>query len=165
MRLETAVRLKRLARIAVAACVVAAATCLAIEALLYEDFYATYATFADAERDGAVARGWFPAFVPRSATDITEAHNIDTNNQWVRFRAPPDALEAMAATLEVADASRLRPPRRHPPIHGTWPRVLTGTVPGTLGTYRTPRGIGGRFCVAVDRGASTAYVWDCPKEE
>lgn len=47
-----------------------------------------YETYAAAVRDGAVVRGWIPAFVPSSAYDIYEAHTQDTNAQRLRFRIP-----------------------------------------------------------------------------
>ena len=61
-------------------------SCLAVSFLLVlttaactaEQPRATYATYADAERDGAVRRGWIPPYVPRSATDIAEVHDAFT---------------------------------------------------------------------------------------
>ena len=45
----------------------------------------TYATYGDAIAAGAQRRGWLPSFVPATATDIREVHDIDTNTQWLRF--------------------------------------------------------------------------------
>jgi hypothetical protein len=38
----------------------------------------TYATYADAQPAGAIERGWVPAFVPSSARNIADSHNLDT---------------------------------------------------------------------------------------
>jgi hypothetical protein len=39
-----------------------------------ENVEARYATYAEAEDDSAVDRGWIPPFVPRSAVRIREFH-------------------------------------------------------------------------------------------
>jgi hypothetical protein len=44
----------------------------------YEDLNAAIA-------DGAVERGWIPDWLPPSAQDIKEKHDLDTNSQIVRF--------------------------------------------------------------------------------
>lgn len=38
------------------------------------------------ELSGAIEAGWLPAYFPRSATDIREGHNIDTNRVWASFK-------------------------------------------------------------------------------
>lgn len=67
-----------------------------------EQVEASYGTWAEAERAGAVERGWVPAFVPQSARDIRDSHNLDTNAQTLRFIAPPSDLKAMVAGLPSA---------------------------------------------------------------
>jgi len=59
----------------------------------------SYASRADAERAGAIERGWVPAFVPASAHDIRDIHNLDTNAQTLEFTARPSDLQAMVAGL------------------------------------------------------------------
>lgn len=44
-----------------------------------EHFESHYPTYADAQRDGAISRGWIPAWVPESALDIYDWHDLDTN--------------------------------------------------------------------------------------
>ena len=46
----------------------------------------TYATYADAERAGAIERGWLPAFVPRSARNLEETHDLDITELEDRLR-------------------------------------------------------------------------------
>jgi hypothetical protein len=61
------------------------------------DRYETYfATYADAKNAGALGRDkWLPEFLPVSAIEIREQHDIDTNALWVTFsfgdafHAPP----------------------------------------------------------------------------
>jgi hypothetical protein len=40
-----------------------------------------YSSSAEAERDGAISRGWIPSWISSSATQIAEVHNLDTNSQ------------------------------------------------------------------------------------
>jgi hypothetical protein len=68
----------------------------------------TYSTYADADRAGAVERGWVPAFVPTSARDITDSHNLDTNRQTLWFTIPPSHVGAMVARPHVVSAEDKR---------------------------------------------------------
>lgn len=62
----------------------------------------SYATWAEAARSGAIERGWVPAFVPHSARDIRDSHNLDTNAQTLQFTAGPSDVQAMVAGLRPA---------------------------------------------------------------
>ena len=64
----------------------------------------TYATYADAERGGAVERGWVPAFVPASARNLDETHGLDTSKQTLRFNIPPSDVGMMVAGLSLIPA-------------------------------------------------------------
>ena len=59
----------------------------------------TYPTWAEAQRAGAVARGWIPDFVPSSAREIRDTHDLDTNRQTLQFTAPPSDVPAMTMGL------------------------------------------------------------------
>jgi hypothetical protein len=125
----------------------------------------SYATYADAERAGAVGRGWVPAFVPRSATAIREAHDLDTNDQWLRFRLPDgDTLGAVGAVALPLNEARLST-GKPPAIVQPWLAELRDppliTARAGIRTYRHPdAGLGAR-CVALDLSAAEAYVWSC----
>jgi hypothetical protein len=70
--------------------------------------------------DGAVSRGWIPENFPAEAVAIHEAHDLDSNDSWVRFElAPARALE-FAATLR--DPYRADPERVdfHQPCEKDW---------------------------------------------
>jgi hypothetical protein len=51
-----------------------------------------YSTYAEAVKDGAVDRGWVPEFIPAYATEIYEAHDVDTNQVAVTFVAQNSAF-------------------------------------------------------------------------
>lgn len=128
---------------------------------------ATYATYADADHDKAAERGWIPRYLPRSATDIAEVHDLDLNTQRLRFRAPVADLRSMAAALRPVQTSELRNhDDRVPELKGYWPYELHA-----LGqkTDRDSTDLGLFFatdekraqCVAVEWKKSIAYAWSC----
>lgn len=59
----------------------------------------TYATWAAAKRAGAVERGWVPPFVPTSAWDIRDRHDLDTNKQKLTFSVPPEKVAPMLESI------------------------------------------------------------------
>ncbi len=44
-----------------------------------------YKTYAEAVSGGAMEGGWLPTFFPKSAREIYERHDLDTNEVWVHF--------------------------------------------------------------------------------
>lgn len=61
-----------------------------------------YATFTDARAAGAIERGWLPEFVPSSARDLRDVHDLDTNAQTLTFTVPPSDIPRMVETLQKA---------------------------------------------------------------
>ncbi|MGY0800151.1 hypothetical protein ACW7G0_14005 [Lysobacter sp. A286] len=45
----------------------------------------SYANMAEAIKHGAVDRGWIPKWIPASATNIREIHDLDTNESMMAF--------------------------------------------------------------------------------
>ena len=64
-----------------------------------------YPAWADVVKDNAAVRGWIPSFVPKSAMNIWEQHDLDTNVGVLRFFAPPTDLALMAASLHQVPGS------------------------------------------------------------
>lgn len=58
-----------------------------------------HATWAEAREAGAIRRGWIPAFVPSSARDIHDVHDLDSNAQTLTFSTPPSDVPQMLAGL------------------------------------------------------------------
>lgn len=42
---------------------------------------------------GLIEKGWAPKFIPKSATEIYEQHNLDTNMMIINFRYVPSEKE------------------------------------------------------------------------
>lgn len=118
-----------------------------------------------AERAGLVKQGWIPSFVPRTATDLAEVHDIDTNEQRLAFAAPVGDLEAMVEGMSTLSVESVRASQDDlPPLKGRrWPEILSrrnragDSLVGT-GLYRDEAS--GR-CVAIVWAAQTAYTWTC----
>ena len=131
----------------------------------YEKERAEYATYAEAERQGAVRRGWIPAYVPRSATDIAEAHDLDANTQRLRFRLPPSDLPALLAQLEpLPPGAPLPRALSAPALGGDWPLALTGharTRDAGISVYLARDASAAARCVAVAHARATVYAWSC----
>lgn len=73
-----------------------------------EQIKETYSTYADARRAGAVERDWIPTFVPSSARNIADSHNLDTNRQTLQFTVPPSGIGKMVAGLRSTSVNDQR---------------------------------------------------------
>ena len=66
-----------------------------------------FANYAEAKASGIMDRGWVPHWIPKSATDIHEQHDLDTN--WVKmtFNYALDDVDnlRLACQSEVAIAN------------------------------------------------------------
>ncbi|USA38258.1 YbbD family protein [Pelagerythrobacter marinus] len=60
-----------------------------------EQIEESYPTWAEAQRAGTIERGWVPSFVPTSARNISDSHNLDRNTQTLRFAVPPSDVSAI----------------------------------------------------------------------
>ena len=124
------------------------------------DMDASYSDYAEAVADGAVRRGWIPDFVPASATDIRESHNLDTNDAWSTFRFEPADKDKMVAVLtpiapEDAEFSWTR--RRL-----WWPEDLTRGERHSSEKYDFYKYLdhyGEAVFIAVDRQEARAWYW------
>lgn len=132
-----------------------------------EDVVSTFATYQDAEAASALERGWMPAFVPPSARDIREVHNIDTNRQWLRFTVDEVEAERIASTMQPVSPEEARRTRTRPPRwEGAWPEEQRGgRQPSALGQvsfHRDPTPGAGARCVAIEwTSPSQVYAWSC----
>jgi hypothetical protein len=92
----------------------------------YESFYPS---LAEADKDGAITRGWIPhEFLPRSSTSIHEVHYLSPSTEWCAFEFAPMDLQTLLTNLKPVDV----PPTRvsHVPSPGVswWPSVLVGNL-------------------------------------
>jgi hypothetical protein len=52
----------------------------------FENPSSRFSTYDELRASGLIERGWVPEFLPRSAKDIEESHDLDTNRGWVSFK-------------------------------------------------------------------------------
>ncbi len=64
---------------------------------------ASYASYAEAEADGFVQKGWIPDFVPETAGQIDEAHDLDTNQYCARIALGGYDIERLYADLAAEE--------------------------------------------------------------
>ena len=88
----------------------------------------SYASLADADRDGAITRGWIPGFLPESSRDIHEVHDLSPSTVWCAFQFDPRDDQKLRKNLKAAGA--IFPRQIHIPSAGvrSWPRVLKGDL-------------------------------------
>ncbi len=121
-----------------------------------------YDTLAEAQRAGAIERGWLPRGLPSGAHDIREAHDLDRHRQWGLFNFEPsddDALKGMLRSEEVAAAGLVcdMPARVE-----WWPALLRGSLDAAqvasagLKIYRARDS---DLIVAVNWGQRRLYYW------
>lgn len=128
-----------------------------------------YRTYDDMMADGAMIRGWVPTFVPPSASNFEERHNVDTNRSWLRFTVPKEDIADMEAALVKVECDALVL-SRYPggSWREAWPRELAqgGTIADRFTTYRfdytatmgdTTRPE--RDFVAIDHDTGTVWHW------
>jgi hypothetical protein len=71
----------------------------------------SYATWEDARRAGSIERGWLPAFVPSSAYEIRDTHDVDTNAQTLTFKVPATDVDTLVSRLPRVPTDRFNASR------------------------------------------------------
>ena len=103
-----------------------------------ERFTAYYPKYEDALKAGAIERGWIPEIIPKTATDIHEQHDLDTNEVWLRFDLPSadkDRLIAGMRRLTAREISNVR--ISHPSRTDWWFEDLVQQAPANDNALNT----------------------------
>jgi hypothetical protein len=88
-----------------------------------------YATLSDADKDGAITRGWIPDdMLPSDSHAIHEVHELSPSTEWCAFEFSPTNSEVLRKGLKGVD--ELPPSVKHVPSPGVswWPSMLTGNL-------------------------------------
>jgi hypothetical protein len=121
-----------------------------------------YDTLAEAQRAGAIERGWMPRGLPSGAHDIREAHDLDRHRQWGLFNFSAPDGDALKAILRPEELSVTGLVCDMPGRIEWWPVLLRGTLDpehvksAGLKIYRAREG---DLIVAVNWGQGRAYYW------
>ena len=60
-----------------------------------------FTDFKGLEKSGLIERGWVPSFIPQSAYDIHEQHDLDTNWVQMSFKFNPKDTSTMVNSCSV----------------------------------------------------------------
>lgn len=74
------------------------------------DFYIIYPSLSEAKDDKAIERGWIPNWIPEQATQIHEAHNLDTNIRAISLTLPE--AQTFVSMLNCRDTNQPMRPRK-----------------------------------------------------
>lgn len=102
------------------------------------------------------AQSWIPSILPASARNIKETHNLDTNEQWLRFTFLDSDASQLLKSCPVVEVAVEQLPRR--PLLSWWPSELqrsTKRIPSNFSIHQCSDG--GR--IAIPRGQSMAFYW------
>lgn len=104
----------------------------------------TYNNVDDAAKAGAIERGWIPAWLPKTAVDLHEKHNLDSNTGILRF------------SLNISD---LKIPSDCQETTGPLPATLSADWwPADLHQTHTVFRCAGGY-IAVDEKNGHVYLW------
>ena len=88
-----------------------------------------YASLSDADKDGAITRGWIPDdLLPGHSRAIHEVHEISPSTEWCAFEFPPTDSESLRKNLKRVDALPPSVRRVSSPGVSWWPAVLKGNL-------------------------------------
>ena len=159
-------------RLAITWIVILAITATAVIWLLSREVRVeAYPTLAAARAAGAIERGWIPTWLPGSARNLREAHDLDTNARWLHLEANPEdwfgVLEAQwrERLLPIAQDSVAAyvtaPPRA---LAALWPQQLTEAPvhrPREWRFVELYRLDEERYCLAIDWRTGRGWGWSC----
>ena len=124
-----------------------------------------YQTYDQAVAAGEVERGWIPAFVPRSARNIEETHDLATNYQWLSFVAPPADLQQAFVPLQrislyEARSLGFRDSWFAPPHPFELDKTMLATPRGSIRVFKQ-RSEPWSLCAIADWSTGQVFVWSC----
>jgi hypothetical protein len=133
----------------------AIAVLLALAAGCSETRDTSYETLARAVSDGAVERGWVPAWLPASARDIHLTYDLDTNESMLSVRYRQEDAWAPPSECSSVDRNTVPPA---PFSRRWWPRDVP---PSKVATHRHVflYCAADKLYLAVLPNAGEAYVW------
>src|SRR6185312_427588 len=109
-----------------------------------------YATASAAAQDRAFERGWLPAVLLPDATDIHEAHDIDSNHDVGQFTLNAALLKRLEASCHTATAN----PATLPNVPTKWSSHADSQRLRKLPVVRCDD-----FFVATDVKSQFGYYW------
>lgn len=124
-----------------------------------ENVETTYSSFDDVIKANAIGEGkWIPQFLPQSARDIREKHNLDTNEIWLTFEFGSNDLGMMLNLCKETSLREVIRPRKSP--GSWWPEMLVhSSTSENLGRFNYYRCTDGGE-MAIDFKKNQAFYWE-----
>lgn len=120
----------------------------------------SYPDLDAAKKANAIGEGkWIPDFLPPSARNLREIHNLDTNESWLAFQIESSDLDPMTGSCKDAAQSDVVGPRKSP--GRWWPQSLVQSSgdPEALKRFKFFQCVDSGE-VAVDLEAKQVFYWD-----
>ena len=139
---------------------------LSLGSVCRENAESTYPDRQAAERADAIRHGWIPSFLPSKATDIHEAHSIDTNMSWGAFAFDTKDREWEASLSAVSTDQISRHSMWIPTRPSWWEKNLDKDLRADWfdrAGFKLYIVEGGRTVVAVDWTHGRAYFRSKPQ--
>jgi hypothetical protein len=141
---------------------------LSITMTVIEQPVSEFAAYTDILAADSVEQAWLPPFLPRDAVAIREVHDLDTDERWIAFKAPPSTLRTtvrdwVPLSWPSARASVQDRPWR---VGGDWPPELSRRFWHTARSTRLlsyHRDAATGWCIAVEWGSGRAWGWTCER--
>jgi hypothetical protein len=124
-----------------------------------------YGSYAEAKSSQAIGEGkWLPTWLPNSAAEIKETHNIDTNETWLQFKFS-HPLTVPEASCQAIPREQLKFPlgasiEKFPDFARKSISVLQSDV--TLQFYRCHEDKRDERFLAIHPTSQVAYSWMLP---
>jgi hypothetical protein len=115
-----------------------------------------YNSLAAAQSEGATETGRIPAWVPTSATDLNEAHSVDTVQSVLSFSFDSADMDRMTATCEPVESYDIQYPAMDA---DWWPPDLRGMAGARAKGYKIYDCFNEMGYLAVDEATNQAYFW------
>lgn len=88
-----------------------------------------YASLAEADKDGAITRGWIPDdLLPSSSHAIHEVHDLSPSTEWCAFEFAPADSQSLRKNLKSVDVLPSSASRVPNPDVLWWPSTLKGNL-------------------------------------
>ena len=119
---------------------------------------ASYSSRSEVVQDRAIERGWVPSWLPETARDIHERHDLDTNISQLTFRFETLGSAELAENCAPIDRNSAQMPRKV--LVDGWPPELRGAQTVARFSFHACSGAGSIAYLAVDEEHKRAYFWN-----